>query len=236
MNLLEVKDVESGYGKTSVLHGINFTVEEKEIVTIIGPNGAGKTTLMKTLIGLLSPKAGEILFQVKEIGALDPDAIVRKGIGYVPQENNVFPSLTVVENLKIAAYLLRNSADQLRDIFNRFPILKDRRNQKAGTLSGGERQLLAIATSLMLSPKLLLLDEPCSGLAPQIVDSVCKKILEINQMGTAIVWVVEQNPKRIMHLANRSYVLESGIIRYEGTPEALLQESKFKNLFFSEGE
>lgn len=235
MSLLEVKNVESGYGRMAVLHGMDLTVEQKELVTIIGPNGAGKTTLMRTLVGLLSPKRGTIVFDAEKVNGLEPDAIVRRGIGYVPQEDNVFPSLTVEENLRIGAHLLGDSADPLRDVFSRFPILKDRKSQWAGTLSGGERQMLAIATSLMLSPKLLLLDEPCSGLAPQVVSSVCKKILEINRMGTAILWVVEQNPRRIMRLAKRSYVLESGVIKYEGVPEVLLQERKFKDLFFSEG-
>ena len=234
MSLLEVQDVESGYGKTSILHGISIKMGEKEVVTIIGPNGAGKTTFMRTLFGLLKPKKGKIFFQDKEINSLKPDEIVQKGIGYVPQENNVFPSLTVMENLKMGAYLLRNFDDQLDDVFKRFPILKDRQNQKAATLSGGERQMLAIASALMLSPKLLLLDEPCGGLAPQIINDVCQKILEINEMGTAILWVVEQNPKKVMGHAQRSYVLESGTIKFEGTPNSLLRETKFESLFFGE--
>jgi len=235
MSLLEVKNIESGYGKISILHGISIKVEEKEVVTIIGPNGAGKTTFMRTLFGLLKPRRGKILFQDEEIGSLGPDEVVQKGIGYVLQENNVFPSLTVMENLKMGAYLLRNFDDQLDDVFKRFPILEERQNQKAVTLSGGERQMLAIASSLMLSPKLLLLDEPCGGLAPQIVNTVCQKILEINEMGTAILWVVEQNPKQVMRHAKRSYVLESGTIKFEGIPDDLLQERKFESLFFGEG-
>lgn len=235
MSLLEAKDIESGYGKISILHEISIKVEEKEVVTIIGPNGAGKTTFMRTLFGLLKPRRGKILFQDEEIGSLGPDEVVQKGIGYVLQENNVFPSLTVMENLKMGAYLLGSFDDQLDDVFKRFPILEERQNQKAVTLSGGERQMLAIASSLMLSPRLLLLDEPCGGLAPQIVNSVCEKILEINEMGTAILWVVEQNPKQVMRHARRSYVLESGTIKFEGTPDDLLQERKFESLFFGEG-
>jgi len=235
MSLLEIENLSSGYGKTAVLHGVELRVEDKEIVTIIGPNGAGKTTLMKTIAGLVKPNGGRICFHKKEITGLEPDAIVRKGIGYVPQEYNIFPSLTVIENLKVGAYLMKNFSHKLNDVFSLFPILKDRKNQKAGTLSGGERQMLAIATSLMLDPNLLLLDEPCGGLAPKIMSEVCKKIKEINASGTAIVWVVEQNPKRVMSFASRCYILESGVIKYEGAPEVLLKEKKFESFLFSEG-
>jgi len=177
MSLLEVKNVESGYGKTSILYDINFEIEKGEIVAMIGPNGSGKTTLLRTVSGILKVKKGQITFHGKEMENLGPDERVRRGIGYVLQDDNVFPTLTVMENLEMGAYILSQFQDRLKDIFRLFPILKERKRQKAGTLSGGERQMLAIASSLLLTPHLLMLDEPCGGLAPRIAQEVCDKIL-----------------------------------------------------------
>jgi len=232
MSLFEVKDVESGYGKTSVLYNINIEVEEGEMVAMVGPNGAGKTTLLRTISGILKVKKGQIIFQGKQLEDLKPNEIVQKGIGYVPQDNNVFPNLTVMENLEMGAYLLPESEfeDKLKDIFEHFPILKERKKQKGGTLSGGERQMLAIASSLLLTPKLLMVDEPCGGLAPQVTEEVFSKILEIHKMGTAILWVVERDMESVLKWASKSYVMESGEITFEGTGEELLSNKKFQDL------
>jgi len=232
MSLLEVKGIESGYGKTSVLYNIDVEVKEGEMVAMVGPNGAGKTTLLRTISGILKVKKGQIIFQGKQLEDLKPNEIVQKGIGYVPQDNNVFPNLTVMENLEMGAYLLPESefGDKLKDIFERFPILKERKKQKAGTLSGGERQMLAIASSLLLTPKLLMIDEPCGGLAPQVTEEVFSKILEIHKMGTAILWVVERDMESVLKLVSRNYVMESGEITFEGTGEELLSNKKFQEL------
>lgn len=232
MSLLEVKGIESGYGKTSVLYNINVEVGEGEMVAMVGPNGAGKTTLLRTISGILKVKKGQIVFQKGQLENLKPNEIVQKGIGYVPQDNNVFPNLTVMENLEMGAYLLPESefGDKLRDVFKHFPILKERKKQKAGTLSGGERQMLAIASSLLLTPKLLMVDEPCGGLAPQVAEGVCDKILEIHKIGTAILWVVEREIESVLKLVSKSYVIESGEIAFKGTGEELLSNKKFQEL------
>ncbi len=232
MSLLELKDIESGYGRTSILYNINIEIKEGEMVAIIGPNGAGKTTLLRTISGILKVKKGQIIFQGKQLGDLKPNEVVQKGIGYVPQDNNVFPNLTVMENLEMGAYLLSESEfeDKLEDICAHFPILKERKKQKAGTLSGGERQMLAIASSLLLTPKLLMVDEPCGGLAPQVIEEVFSKILDIYKMGTTILWVVERDMESVLNLVSRSYVLESGQITFEGTGEELLGNKKYQEV------
>lgn len=232
MSLLEVKDIESGYGKTSILYNVNIEVEEGEIVAMVGPNGAGKTTLLRTISGILKVKKGQIIFRGKQLGDLKPNEIVQKGIGYVPQDKNVFSNLTVMENLEMGAYLLSESEfeDKLNDVFERFPILKERKKQRAGTLSGGERQMLALASSLLLTPELLMVDEPCGGLAPQISEEVYDKILEIHKMGTTVLWVVERDMESVLNLASRSYVVESGEITFKGSGEELLSNKKFQEL------
>lgn len=232
MSFLKVKNLESGYGRTSILYDVNIEVNEGEIVAIVGPNGAGKTTLLRTISGILKVKKGQISFQGKPLGNLNPNEILQKGISYVPQDNNVFPNLTVMENLEMGAYLLPKSefGDKLKVICARFPILLERKNQKARTLSGGERQMLAVASSLLLTPKLLMVDEPCGGLAPQIAEEVFSKILEIHKKNTAILWVVEREIESVMKWVSRSYVLESGQIIFEGTGEELLNNKKFQEL------
>jgi len=232
MSLLEIKNLESGYGRTSILYDVNLEVKEGEIVAIVGPNGAGKTTLLRTISGVLKVKKGEISFQGKSLGDLKPNEIVQKGIGYVPQDHNVFPNLTVMENLEMGAYLLPQAefGAKLEDICARFPILKERKKQKARTLSGGERQMLALASSLLLTPQLLMVDEPCGGLAPQVIEEVLSKILEIHQRNTAILWVVEREMEAVMKWVSRSYVLESGQITFTGTGEELLSNKKFQEL------
>ncbi len=230
MSLLEVKDIESGYGKISILHGISMRIEKEEMVAMVGPNGAGKSTLLKTISGILKVKKGEIAFQGDRLESLGASEVVQKGISYVPQDNNVFPNLSVMENLEMGAYLLPEFGDRIRDVFNRFPVLEERRNQMARTLSGGERQMLAVASSILLTPRLLMIDEPCGGLAPQVTEEVYTKILDIHKTGTAILWVVERDIESVLKLVSRSYVMESGKITFEGTGKELLSNKKFQEL------
>jgi ABC-type branched-subunit amino acid transport system ATPase component len=232
MSLLEAKGIESGYGRTSVLFDIDLRIEEGEMVSLVGPNGAGKTTLLRTLSGILKAKKGNITFKDKSLNKLKPNQIVGSGIGYVLQQNNVFPNLTVMENLEMGAYLLSTSEfeDRLEDIFRRFPILEQRTNQKAGTLSGGERQMLAIASTIVMAPDLLMLDEPCGGLAPQMADEVFNKIVEVHKTGTAILWVVEREMEAVLKMVSRSYALESGQISFEGPGDDLLNDQKYQEL------
>ena len=234
MTLLEVNNIESGYGKTTILFNITIAIEEGEIVAMIGPNGAGKTTLLRSIVGLLNIKKGSITFKNERIESIRPDERVQSGIGYVPQHENVFPTLTVIENLEMGAYLLPDHGDRLDTIFSLFPRLEERNAQKAATLSGGERQMLAIASTLLLTPDLLMLDEPCGGLAPLVAEEVGKTILNIHKEGTTILWVVERDIESILKMVSRSYVMESGKIHFEGTGEELLAEKKYQELILGE--
>ncbi|MFM7572051.1 MAG: ABC transporter ATP-binding protein, partial [Snowella sp.] len=210
-NLLEVENVYAGYVKDlPILQGINFSIQPGELVTVIGPNGAGKSTLAKTVFGLLTPTEGKILFKGENIAGLSSDQIVRRGMCYVPQVSNVFSTLTVAENLEMGAFLHNGSLKSLKQkIYTMFPRLAERRHQKAGTLSGGERQMLAMGRALMLDPDLLLLDEPSAALSPILVKDVFEQIKAINATGKAIV-LVEQNAKQALMMADRGYVLENG--------------------------
>ena len=231
-NLLEVKNVHAGYVKDlNILQGINFRIASGELVAVIGPNGAGKSTLAKTIFGLLTPQKGEIIFKGKNITGLKSDKIVRLGMCYVPQITNVFASLSVEENLEMGAFILDGSLKSLKNkIYTMFPRLGSRRSQKAGTLSGGERQMLAMGKALMLEPDLLLLDEPSAALSPILVTSVLEQVKAINQTGTAIV-LVEQNAKKALAMADRGYVLENGRERFEGTGTDLLNNSQVGELY-----
>jgi neutral amino acid transport system ATP-binding protein len=231
-NLLEVENVYAGYIKDlNILQGINFRIAPGELVAVIGPNGAGKSTLAKTIFGLLQPKQGTIIFKGENIAGLKSDQIVRKGMCYVPQIANIFPSLTVEENLEMGAYIRSGSLKSLKEsIYTMFPKLQQRRQQKAGTLSGGERQMLAMGRALMLEPELLLLDEPSAALSPILVNSVFEQIKAINQNGKAIV-LVEQNAKKALMIAERGYVLESGKEAMEGRGEDLLNDPKVGELY-----
>jgi neutral amino acid transport system ATP-binding protein len=230
--LLEVKDVYAGYVKDlDILQGINFRIHPGELVAVIGPNGAGKSTLAKTIFGLLTPHQGSIVFQGQNIVGLKSDQIVQRGMGYVPQISNVFRSLTVEENLEMGAFVLDQPLQSLKEsVFSRFPRLADRRKQRAGTLSGGERQMLAMGKALMLKPSLMLLDEPSAALSPILVNSVFEQIREINRSGTAIV-LVEQNARKALEMADRGYVLEAGRDRFEGRGIDLLNDPKVGELY-----
>ena len=231
-NLLEVDNVYAGYIKDlNILQGINFRIEPGELVAVIGPNGAGKSTLAKTIFGLLQPNQGKIIFKGENIAGLKSDRIVRRGMCYVPQIANVFPSLTVEENLEMGAYIRSGSLKSLKEsIYTMFPKLRQRCGQKAGTLSGGERQMLAMGRALMLDPELLLLDEPSAALSPILVNSVFEQIKAINQTGKAIV-LVEQNAKKALMMAARGYVLESGKEAIVGRGEDLLNDPKVGELY-----
>ncbi len=231
-NLLEVENVYAGYVQDlNILQGINFTIASGELVAVIGPNGAGKSTLAKTIFGLLKPNQGKIVFKGENIAGLKSDQIVRRGMCYVPQISNVFLSLSVEENLEMGAFIRSGSLQSLKDsIYSIFPVLANRSSQRAGTLSGGERQMLAMGRALMLDPDLLLLDEPSAALSPILVNSVFEQIRGINQTGKAIV-LVEQNAKKALLMADRGYVLENGRDRFEGLGEELLNDPKVGELY-----
>jgi neutral amino acid transport system ATP-binding protein len=231
-DLLTVKDVVAGYvADVPILQGINFSITTGELVTVIGPNGAGKSTLAKTVFGLLTPSQGEIIFKGENISGLSSDQIVQRGMCYVPQVSNVFGTLTVAENLEMGAFLHRGPTQPLKDrIYTMFPKLAQRRNQQAGTLSGGERQMLAMGRALMLDPDLLLLDEPSAALSPILVKDVFAQIKAINGTGKAII-LVEQNAKQALMMADRGYVLENGKDKLEGSGQDLLDDPQVGELY-----
>lgn len=231
MALLEVQQVSSGYGEMAILHGVSVRVEAGEIVTLIGPNGAGKSTLLKTIYGLLPPTAGRIRFQGADITGMKPPLLVRRGMSYVPQVDNVFPSLTVQENLEMGAFVRQDAyADRLEEIFALFPVLRLKRKVRVGSLSGGERQMVAMGRALMLDPTLLLLDEPSAGLAPRMVGLVFEKIAAINRAGVTLL-MVEQNAREALKLSHRGYVMASGQVRLEGPGQHLLQDEEVGRLY-----
>lgn len=231
MALLEVGDLDAGYGDLRILNGVDMTVDDAEYVTIVGPNGAGKSTVMKTVFGLTTLMGGSITFEGTEISDRRPEDIITTGISYVPQTDNVFPSLSVRENLEMGAYILDSvPEDRIQRINERFPILADREGQKAGSLSGGQQQMVAMGRALMLNPDLLLLDEPSAGLAPDLVDETFDRIDEINDDGTAIL-MVEQNAKEALRRCDRGYVLVQGENRYEDSGDALLSDEAVRQDF-----
>jgi branched-chain amino acid transport system ATP-binding protein len=232
VSLLEVSNVESGYGDVLVLHGVDLTVADGEMVSIIGPNGAGKSTLLKTVAGLLEARTGTVEFADEDITDTPAEEIIYHGICYVPQTTNVFGNLTVIENLKMGAWALEDAEfeDRVQRVYERFPVLEDRPNQRAETMSGGQQQMLAMGAALMLDPDLLILDEPSAGLAPQLIDDVFEKIRDINDSGTAVL-MVEQNARRALREADRGVVLEMGQDRFEGTGEELLDSEEIAELY-----
>ena len=229
--LLRVEELDAGYGDLQILEDVDMTVGNGEYVAIVGPNGAGKSTVMKTVFGLTTYMGGTITFDGEEIHGLPPERIIRKGIGYVPQTDNIFPSLSVRENLEMGAYILDSvPEDRVREIYDRFPILEERKGQKAGSLSGGQRQMVAMGRALMLDPELLLLDEPSAGLAPDLVEDMFDRVDRINDAGTAIL-MVEQNAKEALRRCDRGYVLVDGQNRYEDTGDALLADEQVRRDF-----
>ena len=223
--LLALDAVVSGYDEVEVLRGVSATVRENEIVSIIGANGAGKSTLLRTVFGMVSPRGGSIRFDGTEIGGRPSVEILKSGIGYVPQGRCNFPAMSVAENLEMGAYLRRDARvhSDIEALFARFPVLEAKRHAPAGTLSGGQQQILEMAIALLLRPRLLLVDEPSLGLDPRMVELVFDTILTINREGTAIL-MVEQNAKKALSVSHRGFVLELGRNRFEGTGQALLDD------------
>ncbi|MFC6824792.1 ABC transporter ATP-binding protein [Halopelagius fulvigenes] len=229
--LLEVRNLDAGYGDLQILTDVDMDVYDGEYVTIVGPNGAGKSTMMKSVFGLTTHMGGTVTFDGEDVTGLEPEDIIHKGIGYVPQNDNVFSSLTVEENLEMGAYILDEvPRDAVRAVYDRFPILEERSDQKAGTMSGGQQQMLAMGRALMLQPDLLLLDEPSAGLAPDLVDDMFDRIDAINDDGTAIL-MVEQNAKEALRRCDRGYVLANGRNRYVDTGDALLGDERVRRDF-----
>jgi branched-chain amino acid transport system ATP-binding protein len=230
-SLLAVRGLDAGYGDLQILADVDLDVGRGEYITVVGPNGAGKSTVMKSVFGLATHMGGTVTFDDEDITGLAPESVIRKGIGYVPQDDNVFSSMSVIENLEMGAYILDEVPQAaLDEVFKRFPILEERQSQRAGTLSGGQRQMLAMGRALMLDPELLLLDEPSAGLAPDLVDEMFDRIDEINDAGTAVL-MVEQNAKEALRRCDRGYVLVNGQNRYEDEGEVLLNDPEVRQQF-----
>jgi len=229
--MLTIQDLKSGYNGMEILHGVDFEVKPAEIVAIIGPNGAGKSTLLKSIFNLAKIYSGSIIFENKKITKLPTYELINLGISYVPQGRQIFSTLTIRENLEMGAFTIKeNIEDRISKIYNLFPFLKERENELALNLSGGEQQMLAIGRTLIQNPKILLLDEPSLGLAPKIMKEVFKKIRAVNQEGISVI-IVEQNAKQAVDIANRTYVLEDGKIALTGGKE-ILQDPRIKNIYF----
>ncbi len=231
--LLEIKDLRVHYEKSEALKGVSAEIEEGEIVTLIGANGAGKTTILKTISGLKKPTSGEILFQGKRIDLLSPHRIAQLKIAHIPEGRRVLAPLTVLENLELGAYIRNDKrviARDLENIYKHFPVLQERRHQKAGSLSGGEQQMLATARALMGQPILILMDEPSLGLSPILVYEVAGIIKDINQAGVSII-LVEQNARMALNLAKRAYVLEIGKVTLQGNAKELIEDVRIKKAY-----
>jgi ABC-type branched-subunit amino acid transport system ATPase component len=231
--LLAAHELVGGYGKIDILHGVSLNVGPGEIVSVIGPNGAGKSTAFKTIVGFLRPRSGRVVFNGEEITGLRPDLVLRRGLAYVPQGRLVFPQMTALENLEMGAYTVGEPArvaKALEGAYALFPILFERRRQKAGTMSGGEQQMLAIGRALMTTPRLILLDEPSLGLSPRFVTLIFDKLVEMKRAGYTLM-LVEQNAARALAVADRAYALELGRNRFEGPGPALLSDPEVKRLY-----
>ena len=231
--MLEVKNLSVHYGMIQAVRNVNFKVNEGEIVSLIGANGAGKSTILKTLSGLIHPSEGEIIYLGENIASTSAKKIVVKGLVQVPEGRHVFPGLTVKENLELGAFLRKDKEEIQKDmeaVFERFPILKERKDQDAQTLSGGEQQMLAMGRALMSRPKLLLLDEPSMGLAPIFIREIFKIIQEIQKTGTTVL-LIEQNAKMALSISNRAYVLETGSVVLSGTGQELLESDEIQKAY-----
>lgn len=226
--ILQIKDLQVSYGGIDAVRGISFNVREGEIVTLIGANGAGKSSTLRAISGLVKPRGGSILFNGEDITGQDPTMVVSKGLMMVPEGRKIFPNLTVLENLRIGAYLRKDQLDEdIEMVYSYFPRLKERSWQAGGTLSGGEQQMLAVGRALMGRPKLLMMDEPSLGLAPIVVQGIFEIIAQIHKAGTTVL-LIEQNANMALHVADRAYVIENGRISMEGTGKDLLEDENVK--------
>ena len=234
--ILQLKDIEAGYGKMKILKGINMNINQGDLAAIIGPNGSGKSTTLKTIFGLLKLRKGEVILKEKNIAGQTPDQVVRKGIAYVPQGRMVFQTMTVQENLEMGGFILENSGiikERTKELYKLFPILKEKQNQKASFLSGGQQQMLSIARALILKPEVLLLDEPSLGLDPNMMLEIFNIIKRVNSTGTTII-LVEQNARMALALANKVFVLMAGEIAFAGDKsESTI--AKLKQIYFGNG-
>ena len=229
--LLVAEDLVAGYvAEVDILDGASLEVREGEIATVVGPNGAGKSTLIKTIFGLVRPRRGRVALRGEDLTGLEPHAITRRGMSYVPQLDNVFPSLSVEENLEVGSLDRATTKERMETMYGLFPRLGERRRQAAGTMSGGERQMLAMARALMPSPEVLLLDEPSAGLAPAFVEAIFEQVGEINRSGVTVV-MVEQNARRALAMSDRGYVLDLGRNRFEGSGREVLEDPKVAELY-----
>ena len=236
MAMLEIKDLEVYYGMIQAIKGISFEVNEGEVIALIGANGAGKTTILHTISGLIVPKKGSITFEGQEITKIPAHKIVENGLAQVPEGRRVFPSLSVLQNLKLGAYTRKDKKeidDTLKMIYERFPRLEERKNQPAGTLSGGEQQMLAMGRALMSKPRIILMDEPSMGLSPIFVNEIFDIIKQVSASGTTVL-LVEQNAKKALSIADRGYVLETGKIVKEGKASDLLNDEAVKKAYLGE--
>ena len=229
--LLDVKEIICGYENTIVVDGCNFSVKKGDIACIVGPNGAGKSTAMKAIFGLIPIKSGQVIFNNEDITSLNPQERVIKGMSFVPQNNNIFQEMSVEENLEMGAFIHQSSMkENLKNVYNLFPILNEKKSQVAGELSGGQRQQLAVGRALMTNPVLLMLDEPSAGVSPIVMKDLFTKLKAISKMGTSIL-VVEQNAKQALEISNLGFVLQNGKNKYSDTGKALLQNPEVRVSF-----
>ena len=231
MALIEVKQVVGGYGGAPILNGVNIAIEQSDIGVIVGPNGAGKSTTLKAIFGLLKVSSGSVVFNGEEITNALPDKLVPRGLSFVPQEKNVFTSMSVEENLEMGAFVRRDDfSDTLEEVYGMFPVLKEKRRQPAGELSGGQRQMVAMGRALMSKPRLLMLDEPSAGLSPRYVLEIFEKIVSVNKAGVGIL-MVEQNARQALTFASKGFVLAQGTNRFTGTGAELIADPEVAKSF-----
>jgi branched-chain amino acid transport system ATP-binding protein len=228
--LLQLTDVYSGYGDAEVLHGVDLHVDSSETVAVVGPNGAGKSTVFRTIFGLLTPTAGTVEYDGEVISGLSPPDVLRRGLAYVPQQRSTFPEMTVEENLEMSGYLKDDVDERIERVFERFPVLREKRHDRAETLSGGQQQMMEMAGGLIMEADLLLLDEPSAGLAPAVVDDVFERVRDLNDDGTTFL-VIEQNAHRALRVADRGYVVERGTVAIEGAADELLADEEVQRLY-----
>jgi ABC-type branched-subunit amino acid transport system ATPase component len=232
MIILKADNITAGYTReVNILSDVNLRLQQGQIVTIIGPNGAGKSTLLKTIFGILKPSNGKISLRDEDITGFKPDKVAQKGISYVPQVDNVFPSMTIQENLEMGAFIRDDDySPRLNEIYELFPVLGERKKQKAGQLSGGQRQMVAMGRALMVDPTVLLLDEPSAGLSPKLVDMIFEKIIDINKTGVSMI-IVEQNAREALKMADHGYVLAMGRNVLDDSGDALLANEEVGRLY-----